>query len=232
MKIAIILVGHIRTWEHTKHSFDQTFGKFSPDLFITTYDKKYGFAPYIRGLTNFHGEEDITSEQIRSMFLEFNVVDLTVDSAEDMDRHLNEIKDDIKIKYDNIASFYPQFLKLKREFDILKEHEEKNGFKYDAVIKTRCDLVYKDFKGSLHANSVIIDRGNVFPNDVIFMATRDNVEKIVNFLPEEFFAPKYESSGSWPPHSILNSAFRNANLIPEQLEIVDYVARMNLNQKY
>lgn len=233
MRLAIILTGHIRTWEKTKDSFVKSFSKFNPDVFLTTYDKKYGFAPYIRDLTKYYEDEDISEEQIRTMFDGINLVNLTVDSSEEMDKYIDKIKDDIKIKYENIASFYPQFYKLRREFDVLREYEKLHNFNYDVIIKTRCDLVYNDFGAELTPNNVLIDKGNVFPNDVILISTRNNMEKIIKFIPDEFFNPKNLSlSGQWPPHSIVNAAFQNANLIPVQLDIVDYVARMNLNQKY
>jgi hypothetical protein len=233
MKIAVILVGHIRTWEKTKDSFIKAFGKFNPDVFVTTYDKKYGFAPYIRDLTKYYEEEDISEEQLRSMFDGINLINMTVDKMTDMDAHIEQIKSDIKIEYENIASFYPQFLKLKREFDVLAAYEEKNNFKYDVIIKTRTDLAYKEFNAELSPNNIIVDRGNVFPNDVIFMSMRDNMEKVINFLPNEFMNPIYpEESGRWPPHSILFASCKNAGLRIDTAEIVDYVARMNLNQKY
>lgn len=233
MRLAIIITGHIRTWEKTKDSFVKSFSKFNPDVFLTTYDKKYGFAPYIRDLTKYYEDEDIGEDQIRAMFDGINLVNLTVDSSEEMDKYLDKIKDNIKIKYENIASFYPQFYKLKREFDVLREYEKLHNFNYDVIIKTRCDLVYNDFSADLTPNNVLIDKGNVYPNDVILISMRNNMEKIIEFIPNEFFNPKNPNlSSQWPPHSIVNAAFQNANLTPVQLGIVDYVARMNLNQKY
>ena len=38
MKIAIILVGHIRSWEKCKQSFIDLFNKYDPDIYIYTYN--------------------------------------------------------------------------------------------------------------------------------------------------------------------------------------------------
>jgi hypothetical protein len=71
------------------------------------------------------------------------------------------------------------FTKLQQALDLTEG--------YDVVIKTRCDLIYNSIDLSNVNDCVIIDKGNVFPNDCVIATTRDNFVKIVDKAIKELY---------------------------------------------
>ena len=233
MKTAILINGFIRTWENCKQSFKDTFSHLNADIFLSTYDMKYGYAPYIKGLINFHEDEKITMEQIYEMFKDLNMIACNYSETDKMDEVMEQMKPYIRIDYHNIHTFLAQTIKINNGMDMIRLNEEASGFKYDQIIKTRCDLIYHKFDPVVAPGQVLIDAGSTFPNDCFYMARRDEMFAIQEFMIEEYFKPKYlAESSSWPPHSILHSAFKHNKLEIKTDRIMDYVERVNLKQKY
>jgi hypothetical protein len=79
---------------------------------------------------------------------------------------------------------------------------------------------------------IIIDSGNVFPNDCFFMTNRDAAVKIAEFMMEEFFNPKYEDSAERPPHQMFLNAIKHNNLDVDVQKIMNCVVRQNQIQYY
>ena len=95
MRIAVLLVGHVRTWEKTilsfKNKFNPVNGQNTYDFFINTYDIKYGYHPHIRGCLNYW-EDEFTSLNEETKAMCKSIVIETEDQFDD------EMKD-VKIRY-------------------------------------------------------------------------------------------------------------------------------------
>lgn len=84
---------------------------------------------------------------------------------------------------------FKMYYGIKRVFELLKEYEENNGFKYDVIIRTRPDMfITKEFDierlNQAKENSIVVNCGSVGPNDGIFYALRQDYEKIVSIWDE------------------------------------------------
>jgi hypothetical protein len=234
MKTAIILLGHVRTWEKTKESFISTFSNLNADIFVSTYDRQYGYHPYIRGVTNYHGDEVLSEPTIESLFsgLSSNVyVDVT--EAEMMDKYISQQQSIINPSMRGIQSSMAQFIKLKHAIDNLIEVENEKNIKYDYIIKTRCDILYEnDLNFSIDNNQVLVDSCNVFPNDCFIMADRNSFIEISNFMVNEFYHFTNPTSNEKPPHTLLLNAFNNSSLNIVSKKIMKSVMRINGEQFY
>jgi hypothetical protein len=206
MKIAVCISGFIRTWEHTKKSFQEQLCKNADfDLYIHTYDKN---------LHEFTAEEpDVTytKEEIYDMFEGCNLKKLTIENRDDI---LPEITKDAN-KFSKISNFslsqqessdskskfipigvrtYDHLRKIHLCNESRKEYEKKNNIKYDLVIKTRFDMLYfntpnwsKFLDDKIHP-----DYGSTFgyPPDTFCVATPDIMNKYASrftLFDEMFF---------------------------------------------
>jgi len=68
MKTAVLLVGNVRTWEKCKDNFVEVFGKYNPDIFLATYDTRYGYHPAVRNRIGYYDDEILSRKEIADMF--------------------------------------------------------------------------------------------------------------------------------------------------------------------
>ena len=214
-KKAILLIGNVRTWDECKESFKREFGG-EYDIFISTYDAKYNYHPWVRKQLNFqdHEEEILDKDIVKYMFEDIgNVRDIIIETNSEVDKNnsLDETRFDSKMK--DILTCYSQARKLEQCVDSMIRYENINGFKYETVIKTRFDLLYNKVElNYIKDNEIVIDSNNVYPNDWLFATNRNNMVNISKFLTNEFYEPKYEDSNETPPHQLLLNSFKNINL--------------------
>ena len=245
MKTAIIINGHIRTWEKCKNNFLEAFGDLNADIFVSVYDQQFGYAKYIQDIQDFHEDNILSADQILSMFEGFNVKSFLIDNHESMMQQIENEKKDIKLVFNTekhgegiFNSVYPQYRKLYNIKNIIANYENENNFKYDRIIKTRTELIYdtellKRCIKILGNDEFLIDGGNVTPNDVIFVTNRDNAFAVIDFMYNEFFNPVYpDESVSWPPHSILGQALSHNNINVMNRKFIVHVEREKLQQVY
>src|SRR3989344_5660712 len=84
-KKAILLIGHLRTWEYCKKSFVASFSNEPCDIFLSTYDKQYGYHPYIQQTLKFFDDHYLTERDIESSFKGLNLVEYLVESQDMVD---------------------------------------------------------------------------------------------------------------------------------------------------
>ena len=218
MKIAILLVGNIRTWELTKSNFFQSFGHLAPDIFLTTYNSQYGYHPHIQGRIGDNTDEWLSFEQIHNMFkgiaTDFNIRQYMTDADR---QRLHD-------KFKHLDNCVGQVLGLDDAVQMMQRREEI-GFRYDVVIKTRCDLLYNPIQLDFNPNKIIIDSGNVYPNDCVVITSRDNMVRIRDIVVEEIYNPKHEDSHVNAPHGLLNCAIRETGLQVDAQGIMHGVLR-------
>jgi type IV secretory pathway component VirB8 len=80
-KIAIILVGHLRSWKSCKEQFMKYFNKYDPDIYALTYDT-----------INYNSEEILSEEEIKESLKDINIVKLTI-------KKQKEVFEEAKNKY-------------------------------------------------------------------------------------------------------------------------------------
>ena len=141
MKTAIVINGHIRTWEKCKDNFMETFGFLDADLFVSTYKKQYEYADYIRSIQDFYGENELDEDKIKSLFDGLNLKKIVIDDTELMKPVYEEESKNIKLQFNTEAhgagifmSVYPQYRKLYNIMHDVKQYEQDNNFKYDRKI--------------------------------------------------------------------------------------------------
>lgn len=195
MRIAICISGFIRTWEFTKNSFEYLLCKDKTheiDIFVNTYNQNY--------FELSAGLEDITytKEQIYKMFEGFNVKSIIIENRDDI--HNDLIKENEKFihctnnkckiqesssinakSYNTGVRILDQIRKVERCFDLKREYEKKNNFKYDLAVKTRFDILYKTSpvweyikEGTLYTET---DTTGGYPHDCVTFGKNIDMDK-------------------------------------------------------
>lgn len=231
VKIAILLCGHIRTWEKCKETFIKIFDKYDADIFIHTYYTQNGYHPYIKEVYNLQDDKkELLPQEFYKLFENLNIKDLCIENQEEIDKEIREnFKNPIKPFYDIIA----QYRKILLCNNMRKEYEIKNNIKYDIIFKTRFDLMYDinfnfdDIFNQLLLSNIqseliesvnddndiaIIDIG-VYPSDMIIIGNHRSMDKI----PEKMLSiytdinekDKYKQNDETiNPHTLLEQMLR------------------------
>lgn len=227
MRVAVLLSGNVRTWDQTKDSFTSVFGT-NADIFLATYNRRYNYHPYIQGKFGFNDDEILNNERIFELFEGFNLKKIFID-----DNSTNyKVPDAVDPRHKDHESTYYQYLKFRQAVELMMQQEQEQGWQYDIVAKSRCDLVYVSQPVNIDPNAVTVDVGNVFPNDHIFISRRDNIVNMSQFIMEEFYNPKFEDSHEVPPHRLLHNSMKNFNFEIKQEKLVDYVLRRDSIKDY
>jgi len=207
MRVAILLIGHIRTWDKCIKRFRDKFKSSDSikfDVFINTYSMRYGYHPWIQKCLNYYEDEYVAIEKndlYKSVEIENQVdVDTALNSANLHDR----MKD--------IYHGYLQYRKLSRCLDQMKQYEIENNFTYDLVVKTRFDAFYTDLDIYYNSYTMIIDSNNTQPNDHLIVCSRDNMIKLAEFVLSEYINPTSDLSFSKPPHGVLEYFILSNNI--------------------
>ena len=232
MKVAILLVGNIRTWHKCKFNFLDTFKDLDYDVYLSTYDMQYGYHPAVKSSLNINDDFLLKNEEILSLFNDINLKKINIENIDSITVHINEENNKFHDSMRNIHSCYGQYRKLKDCLDMMKHYEKQHNFKYDFVIKTRCDTPYNKFNFNFQKNEVVITSRNCYPNDWIFIIDRDNMIKLSDFIINEFYRPVYTNSNDTPPHGLLLNGFNHLKLKIVQKDINTHVVRANVDQYY
>lgn len=245
MKTAIIINGHVRTWERCKGSFLDTFEYLNADVFVSTYKKQFEYSDYLKGLQNFYEEKTLDEDDIREMFSGLNLKKIVIDDTEKMIPIYEEESKNINLHFNTekhgpkiFMSVYPQYRKLYYIMKDIEEYEKEHNFEYDRIIKTRTEVMYKSdvFKESfdtLTDKEILIDEGSVPLNDVMFACSKKNMIKITKYMHEEFFDPKFPLQDIfWPPHSMLRTCVEVNNMQIVAKNLFKHIEREKINQVY
>lgn len=225
MRTAILIIGHIRTWEDCVNNFNESFGHLNPDIFVSTYDLRYNYHPAQMSWMGGSGDSYISYDDVKSLFKNINLVEVDFENIQDVLNEYQEIRPTLNSNFQNEMTTYLQYRKIKRAVDILKKVEETNSYKYDIIIKIRADIHHNKFEYEVDENSVIISDGNVFPNDVIFAMNRNKFIEASDFFISEFYNPIYADSHLKAPHTLLLKAFHHIGVEIIQKNLMRYVLR-------
>lgn len=125
MNIAIILTGHLRTWEYCKQNFEENLldSNENIDIFVNTYKNK--FSPFVQRETETSFANSIpqlTEEEIRGFFSGLNVVEFN-------------IEEDFKLEDYNLNSM----ISMETSYFKFLKYCFRNSKKYDLIISYRYD---------------------------------------------------------------------------------------------
>jgi hypothetical protein len=221
MKLAIFLIGNIRTWDFCKNNFTETFKNHDVDLFVSVDYYRYGHHPAIQGRINDNKDEFINQEYLKEQFNGFNLKRL------DIRPRISEAFKHVNPKFAQLSSSFSQIEKMNTIVNVV------NLDGYDLAIKTRCDMMYAGFDiPVLGDKDVVVDSGNVHPNDCIIITNPNNMKDIYSFMYEEFFNPIFEDSHVDSPHRILLNALNYNKLNVQKNKMMDCVVRKNNIKEY
>lgn len=167
MKIAVLLPGHIRTWDHCKQNFMDTIydSNHTIDVFVDTYNDIF------RPDYELHDENKMNivknDDEISALFEGINVVDLKIERQ-------NE----------GLPSIM-QMNKILKVTNTYEEYENING-KYDLVVRSRCDILLdekldyeKIFESCKNSKLIYIGNGAVhMPENDMFAICNTDTFKI------------------------------------------------------
>jgi len=224
MKIALCLTGHVRRYESCRDRlFYAIVSKFRPDIFIHSWDEqglglngrskdalneetlevirknaRYGdsYVEYKRG------GSVITS----SYFAHMNPKQVVIEKYSDVEPEILNIAERITNK--RSFDYPPNFLSSQRKgylCDQLRiQHEQENGFTYDAIIKTRFDIMYQAYF-DIHENLDVLripyaQSYDIF-SDIFAISNGTTMEKYCSFYPKvETFV---KDNVHFNPHEVL-----------------------------
>jgi hypothetical protein len=184
MKIAIMIPGHLRTWEIVKPNFIKNAlnSNHQVDVFVDTYNEffrrdydtlqekeifKYGFI--------------FSDEKIKSMFDGINVVDFKIEKENSLGVGLR--------------SSLLQVRKLKKIYESVKEYEKVNG-EYDLYVRLRPDNEFDEkvnydyilAETIVNPKKIFIGQGGAFNffknNDMLAIARKDAMDIYMNRFSE------------------------------------------------
>lgn len=222
MNTAIIYNGNVRTFNQTIQNNLDVFKHLNPDYFASTYFTKYGYHPAVKQSIGFHTDEVLSPQNLADLYNPLNLNGILVDTIEDMNTFYEKESSRINQSMNHVSSFL-QYVKLQRGLELLKKN-------YDVVIKTRCDLLLNDISGINFdnlENELIVDKGNLFPNDCILITTHKNMTNIINFIVSEFYEVTDFLSTQYPPHGVLHAACNRLGINISKYHIIDCVIRAN-----
>lgn len=125
MKIAILLSGHLRSWEYCKSWFEEKFidSNHEIDIFVDTYNELESSFP-----TNYQQNIEQnklfrTDSQVKQLFAGLNVVHFNIES---------------EFKHDQ---YKPQADKIRQGYNLFQHYSLLNNKTYDLVVRSRFDLI-------------------------------------------------------------------------------------------
>jgi hypothetical protein len=204
------------------------FSHLKPDVFLSTYNRRYNYHPHIQGKFGYQDDEILDSDRIYDLFSGIDLQGVLIDDNSEN----YKVPDNVDPRHRDHESTYYQYLKFRQAVQLMEAHEKLQGFRYDFVIKSRCDLVYSTTPIMVNPSSVTIDSANTYPNDWIFMSSRDNIVGMSEFIMDEFYSPKYDDSHETPPHRLLLNSMKHLGLDIVQEKLVDYVLRRDDKKQY
>jgi hypothetical protein len=219
MKTAIIISGNIRTWELCKTNFIDTFSELDPDIFVSTYNQQYGYHQAVQDKIGDHEDGILTDSQIIDGFDGVKLCGILIEDYDSISSVLCNEFSILDKNFKDLTNVYPQYRKMEQGIELMCDYETSEIFRYDMVIRTRFDLIYNSIDFKIPQNSILIDSGNVFPNDCFFMTDRDSAINISKFMVDECYNPIYPDSHLHSPHRLFMNSIKHygKNIITKRI---------------
>lgn len=195
MNIAILLCGHVRSWD--KEAFLRTFQDV--DVFVHTYNNVLGYHPFIENQTGvINNNQKLNNKELEN-YIGLKTKGFVVEDQEDI------IIDDTN--YPIHADTYAQYRKFKLCDELRTGYEGLNNMKYDLVIKTRFDISHsitidRMVELAIIPNIIYISEGpSIYPCDQVFIGTG----QAITFLRDMLTSLYYHKGEKFSPHEWLDN---------------------------
>ena len=214
MKIAILLCGHIRSWN--KEQFIQTFQNV--DIFVHTYNNVFGYHPFIQNQTGISNNNiKLTNTEIES-YIGITTKNIVIEDQDDI--FINDTNTPIH------ADTYAQYRKFKLCNELRTQYESIHNIKYDLVIKTRFDISYslniqQIIQLATNPNIIYISEGpSIYPCDQIFISSGNSISFLADILTSTY----YHQGQKFSPHEWLNK--QSCNIIKPMSGLITNIIRI------
>lgn len=205
MKIAILLCGHMRSWNECKTYFKETFLKSSHDvdIFVHTYNQVLKYHFYVKQTLDNHTEISISDGQLTNM-IALPMKNIVIEDQNDVDPIIMAEYDKHPIENDIYSQYRKFYLCDKLRLDYEKQH----NVKYDVVIKTRFDISYSitldQILASIHdINKIYISSGpSVYPCDQIFVSSGERITDLAEKLVAEKVVDEKYNGHQWVLYNV------------------------------
>ena len=214
MKVAILLCGHIRTWEKCRENFLDTFSTKTCDVFVHTYSRRYGYHPHIAGLTNISEIENTGELDGEENLFDFpNFRKVVFENQEAVEQEVHDIED-----YPVNLDIYCQHRKI-----VLCNQLRKDFGEYDLVIRTRMDqkYLYPFVLPEKPESGVVYIPPNIHtltPSDTCFMAEPETFDRLLTSLHRKY-PEKVIDPHKWLELCLRDFEWRN---LPSKVSVVRF----------
>lgn len=229
MKVAVVLNGNIRTLDACIPSLKSFLCGLDADIFVSTYDLRYGYHPCVSQSTGFISDEMLSEDQVREMLQPISPSAVVVNKHQPYfeSKSLEIGRGFHRHEYGSLM----QFFKMEDSLSLISQRELSLGFRYDALIKTRCDLTYLTEApvSMISEDTILIDSGNVFPNDCVLLGKRTPMERIIRRMASicRTTEDRNDNATKEIPHGMLSLAAQKENLNFIETDIMRGVIRWN-----
>jgi len=187
MKIAILLCGHIRTWEECLDNFLRAFESknYEISIFVHTYSNKYGYHPHI--MQTFGISDNINLDtMVDAKIFDHDRYKTVVVEKELIENEVPDL-DEYPVNLD----IYSQIRKNRLCNEERKKWEIKHDIVYDLIIKTRMDVLYCNnfiIPEIIEKNTIYIPQclDTLFPSDVCYMGDNMSMNKLLENLSKKY----------------------------------------------
>lgn len=189
MKVALLLHGHLRTFDKTYKSIYQYINgdDISLDIFIHTWDTIDRKSP---SYYNINYNKKIDAKVIERVFSCYKPINIECDTQ--ILKYPNKTCPYNNISYEGHKYYFESFYKVNQ---LKKKYENENKFKYDIVIKSRPDVLFKTpldltklnkkitylLGNPINNNADLHSIGNFRAFNVITISNSENMDKIADF---------------------------------------------------
>ncbi len=231
-KIAILISGHLRSFENCIDSLIQLKEYFDADVFIHTWSSEN------KDEECWHVIEDFTiKKSFESLLnLRLNPKGLLIEEPNEARKKIsNNFKINEKI-YDSIPGFYFQYYGIIEAYKIFNKYKLKNKINYDTLIRYRFDIVPQDvsslildIKDSFNSSSTYVSEHNWAQIlgiyfDGIFISSYEIYSLKIELLNKNMKNGKYQNNIAFFPEMLYSFSFkkvtRNIKIIKTSIGIM------------
>jgi hypothetical protein len=232
VKTAVLISGQIRNAKECVDSLRaKVIGPYNADVFIDTWTPESKIIDH-RGnfLTN-----DASADEVLSLFKPKIAIFEDFNTSPVFDRFkdhgiTNKFAYDGSYAYETrVENIFYMYYKIWRCFQTIVHYENMNGFKYDAIIRMRFDLMFDDFQViDVQPNTIYIPEGFNHRggyNDLLSLGSREVMEKICLLCTK---LVEYANGGiGFHPESVLRKHIENNGI-----SVVRFPVKYRLRGEY
>ncbi|TWF54984.1 hypothetical protein [Neorhizobium alkalisoli] len=155
MKVAVLFTGFLRQKEQTKQNFETLLlAPFEADVFVATWDIHDIARPLHNRTEELRIEAEVAGSDIRNFFaprlrdylvLSYDLFRQSTPTINEIDRPNDLLKTNQRAASHGTVwmnRLYSQCYMVRRGLQMIREYEERTGIRYDAIARTRTDMLF------------------------------------------------------------------------------------------